>query len=128
VPIASEFQTKWLNLIIITEDWCLTQSRLTSLPGKIYLAKTAWQSLLLAMLALHSGWKREFLSGPIFWLNQFIFKSAFFLHFLLYKVNLYYGIFKKYNFDLLPDTFSHKKVHENAESFKNWPQKTLHGA
>jgi hypothetical protein len=48
---------------------------------------------------MHSGWKREFLSSPIFWLNQFIFKSAFFLHFLFYKVNLYNGIFKKYHFD-----------------------------
>jgi hypothetical protein len=44
---------------------------------------------------LHSGRQREFLSGPIFWLNQFIFKSAFFLHFLFYKVNLHDGIFKK---------------------------------
>jgi hypothetical protein len=71
------------------------------------------------------------LSGSIFWLNQFIFKSAFFLHFIFYKVNLYDGIFKKYHFDLKPDTFSHKKVRENAEiakNRKNWPQKTLHGA
>jgi hypothetical protein len=35
------------------------------------------------------------LSSPIFWLNQFIFKSAFFLHFLFHKVNLHNGILKK---------------------------------
>jgi hypothetical protein len=74
------------------------------------------------------------MSSPISWLNQFIFKSAFFLHFIFYYVNLHDGIFKKYDFDSKPDTFSCKKVRENAESLKNrknrqnWPHKNLHGA
>jgi hypothetical protein len=58
----------------------------------------------------------EFLSSPISWLSRFIFKSVFFLHFIFYYVNLHDGIFKKYDFDSKPDTFSCKKVRENAES------------